>query len=129
MLSKQGVRVRVMILGGDGFCGWPTALHLSQRGHDVLIVDNFARRNADIELEAPSLTPIAPLGTRLAAWRELTGREIGFHRLDVAQDFQELLDLHLRVPARRRRPLRRAARGAVLDEERVAQAVHRLATT
>jgi UDP-sulfoquinovose synthase len=85
--------VRVLILGGDGFCGWPSSLHLSQRGHDVLIVDNFARRNADIELEASSLTPIAPLGTRLAAWRDLTGREIGFRRLDVAQDYYELLEL------------------------------------
>ncbi len=85
--------MRVLILGGDGFCGWPTSLHLSQRGHDVIIVDNFARRNADIELEADSLTPIAPLGTRLAAWRELTGREIGFHRLNVAEDYRELLDL------------------------------------
>jgi UDP-sulfoquinovose synthase len=85
--------VRVLILGGDGFCGWPTSLHLSNRGHDVVIVDNFARRNADIELEASSLTPIAPLGTRLEAWRELTGREIGFHRLNVAEDYRELLDL------------------------------------
>jgi UDP-sulfoquinovose synthase len=87
--------VRVLILGGDGFCGWPTALHLSQRGHDVSIVDNFARRNADIELEASSLTPIETLGTRLAAWRELTGREIPFHRLNVAADYRELLDLLL----------------------------------
>jgi UDP-sulfoquinovose synthase len=85
--------LRVLILGGDGFCGWPTSLHLSQCGHDVTIVDNFARRNADIELEASSLTPIAPLGTRLAAWRELTGREIGFQRLNVADDYGELLNL------------------------------------
>ena len=62
-------------------------------GHDVAIVDNFARRNADIELEAESLTPITPLGTRLAAWRELTGREIAFHRFDVAVHYRELLDL------------------------------------
>jgi UDP-sulfoquinovose synthase len=85
--------VRVVILGGDGFCGWPTSLHLSARGHEVVIVDNFARRNADIELEASSLTPIVPLGTRLAAWRELTGREIRFHRLNVAEDYHELLGL------------------------------------
>jgi UDP-sulfoquinovose synthase len=83
--------VRVLILGGDGFCGWPTSLHLSLRGHDVLIVDNFARRNADIELEASSLTPIAPLGTRLAAWKEVGGREIGFERLNVAEDYDHLL--------------------------------------
>ncbi|MEA2250144.1 MAG: UDP-sulfoquinovose synthase [Solirubrobacteraceae bacterium] len=82
-----------MILGGDGFCGWPTSLHLSACGHDVVIVDNFARRNADIELEAESLTPIRPLGSRLEAWRELTGREIGFHRLDVARDYDELRDV------------------------------------
>jgi UDP-sulfoquinovose synthase len=85
--------VRILVLGGDGFCGWPTSLHLSQRGHDVTIVDNFARRNADIELEASSLTPIRPLGTRLAAWEELTGREIGFRRLNIAEDYRELLDL------------------------------------
>jgi len=85
--------VRTLILGGDGFCGWPTSLHLSSCGHEVAIVDNLARRNADVELEAESLTPIQPLGTRLDAWRELTGREIPFHRLDVAQDYRELLDL------------------------------------
>jgi UDP-sulfoquinovose synthase len=85
--------VQILILGGDGFCGWPTSLHLSEQGHDVFIVDNFARRNADVELEAESLTPISPLGTRLAAWEELTGREIGFHRLNVAEDYAELLGL------------------------------------
>jgi len=85
--------VRVLTLGGDGFCGWPTALELSERGHDVIIVDNFARRNADVELEVSSLTPIAPLGKRLAAWRELTGRQIGFRRLNVAEDFEKLVEL------------------------------------
>jgi UDP-sulfoquinovose synthase len=85
--------LRVLILGGDGFCGWPTSLHLSARDHEVTIVDNFARRNADVELEASSLTPIAPLGTRLTVWRELTGREIGFHRMNVAEDFDRLVAL------------------------------------
>jgi UDP-sulfoquinovose synthase len=85
--------MRILVLGGDGFCGWPTSLYLSARGHDVSIVDNFARRNADIELEAESLTPIRPLGERRAAWRELTGRELGFHRIDVAQQYAELRDL------------------------------------
>jgi UDP-sulfoquinovose synthase len=85
--------LRVLILGGDGFCGWPTSLHLSARDHEVTIVDNFARRNADVELEASSLTPIAPLGTRLSVWRELTGREIRFHRLNVAEDFDRLVAL------------------------------------
>ncbi len=85
--------MRILILGGDGFCGWPTSLHLSACGHEVAIVDNLARRTADVELEAESLTPIRPLGTRLAAWRELSGREIPFHRLDVAADYRELLEL------------------------------------
>ena len=52
--------MRILILGGDGFCGWPTSLHLSASGHDVAIVDNLARRKADVELEAESLTPIYP---------------------------------------------------------------------
>jgi UDP-sulfoquinovose synthase len=85
--------VKVLVLGGDGFCGWPTSLHLSAEGHDVIIVDNFARRNADIELEASSLTPISPMGTRLAAWRLLTDREIGFERFDVAENYHRLLTL------------------------------------
>src|SRR4051812_46830004 len=88
-----GFLLRILVLGGDGFCGWPTALHLSACGHDVHIVDNFARRNADIELEAESLTPIRPLGERRAVWREITGRDIGFHRIDVAQDHAGLLDV------------------------------------
>jgi UDP-sulfoquinovose synthase len=85
--------LRILILGGDGFCGWPTSLHLSACGHEVAIVDNLARRNADVELEADSLTPIKPIGTRLATWQELTGREIPFHRFNVAVNYRELLDL------------------------------------
>lgn len=85
--------MKVLVLGGDGFCGWPTSLHLSRRGHDVVIVDNFARRAADAELQAPSLTPIASLETRLAAWREVSGREIGFTALNVAEDYEELVAL------------------------------------
>jgi len=83
----------ILILGGDGFCGWPTALHLSAAGHDVAIADNFARRNADVELEAESLTPIRPLGVRRTAWAELTGRELAFHRIDVAKEYDMLRDL------------------------------------
>jgi UDP-sulfoquinovose synthase len=83
----------VLVLGGDGFCGWPTALHLSNQGHDVVIVDNFARRTADVELEISSLTPIATLGSRLRAWRELAGRDIAFHRFNVAEDYEHLLAL------------------------------------
>ncbi len=83
--------MRVMVLGGDGFCGWPAALHLSARGHEVHIVDNFARRRADIELETQSLTPIEPMGVRLRAWTEASGRTIEFTTLDVAADYDRLL--------------------------------------
>jgi UDP-sulfoquinovose synthase len=82
---------RILILGGDGFCGWPTALHLSACGHEVAIVDNFARRAADVELGAESLTPIRPLAERIGAWREIAGRGLGFLELDVARDFDGLV--------------------------------------
>jgi UDP-sulfoquinovose synthase len=85
--------LRVLVLGGDGFCGWPTALHLSACGHDVTIIDNLVRRKTDVELEIESLTPIQPIHRRLAAWKEITGREIGFHNLDVAHDFAELVEV------------------------------------
>jgi UDP-sulfoquinovose synthase len=85
--------MKVFILGGDGFCGWPTSLHLSALGHDVVIVDNLSRRAIDLELEAGSLTPIAPMGKRLAAWREVSGRPIRFERLDVAEHYHRLLTL------------------------------------
>ena len=68
--------LRIAVLGGDGFCGWPTALHLSACGYEVTIVDNFARRRADDELGIRSLTPIRTLDERVAAWGDLTGRAI-----------------------------------------------------
>jgi UDP-sulfoquinovose synthase len=89
--------LKILVLGGDGFCGWPTSLHLSRRGHDVVIADNFARRAADAELGAESLTPIASLETRLAAWHEEGGRRIGFCPLNVAEDYDELAGLLLEV--------------------------------
>ena len=91
--SVEAPAKRVLVLGGDGFCGWPTALHLSACGHDVTIVDNFARRGADAELGAESLTPIKSLPVRLAAWREVSGRHIGFERIDIAQDYDRLKSL------------------------------------
>src|ERR1035437_8254319 len=83
--------MRVRVLGGDGFWGWPTALYLSDRGHDVTIVDNLSRRKVDIDLEVQSLTPIRPVGERIAAWREISGREIGFVNLDLAAEYDRLL--------------------------------------
>lgn len=89
--------MRIVVLGGDGFCGWPSALHLSRAGHEVTIVDNLSRRAIDNELEVTSLTPISAMGTRLAAWNELTGAHVDFVRLDVATDYERLLDLLRRV--------------------------------
>jgi UDP-sulfoquinovose synthase len=85
--------MKVLILGGDGFCGWPTALHLSARGWEVVIVDNLSRRNIDNELEVQSLTPIRTMGERIAAWRELTGRTIGFVNMTVGKEFDRLVAL------------------------------------
>jgi UDP-sulfoquinovose synthase len=82
--------MRVLVLGGDGFCGWPTSLYLSGRGHEVTILDNLSRRRIDTELEVGSLTPIAPSGDRLRAWREVSGREIGFVNIDLATEYDRL---------------------------------------
>jgi len=80
----------VVVFGGDGFCGWPTSLHLSRAGYDVVIVDNFSRRWIDAELGAESLTPIGTMDTRLRAWREKTGKLIAVHNIDVSRDFAEV---------------------------------------
>lgn len=77
----------ILVIGGDGFCGWPTALHLSQLGNDVTIVDNLSRRAIDEELGANSLTPIQTMQTRIDAWHETTGKTINFEQVDVALEY------------------------------------------
>ena len=84
--------MKILVLGGDGFMGWPLSLYLSNSGHEITILDNLSRRNIDNELEAGSLTPIRPLGERLRVWRELTGQRIEFLRLDVAAQYDLLAD-------------------------------------
>src|SRR5919106_4028153 len=68
--------MRTLVLGGDGYLGWPTALHLSQAGHDVAVADNFARRQYDHELGVESLVPIETLQNRIRIWRDVSGREL-----------------------------------------------------
>jgi UDP-sulfoquinovose synthase len=85
--------MKIVILGGDGFCGWPTALHLSALGHEIVIVDNLCRRSIDNELAVSSLTPIQPLPDRLKAWHELTGASIQFYNFDVSKHYHRLLTL------------------------------------
>jgi UDP-sulfoquinovose synthase len=75
--------MRIAVLGGDGYCGWATALYLSKQGHDVAIVDNYIRRLWDHELGAQTLTPIRPLTDRVRAWKELTGKTIEIFVGDV----------------------------------------------
>jgi UDP-sulfoquinovose synthase len=68
--------MNILVLGGDGYCGWATALYLSAKGHKVSTVDNFARRQWDHELGVQTLTPIRPLAERLKTWHEVTGNHI-----------------------------------------------------
>jgi len=68
--------MRIAVLGGDGYCGWATALYLSGKGHSVAVIDNFLRRQWDHELGAATLTPIRLLSDRLRAWQKTTGRTI-----------------------------------------------------
>jgi UDP-sulfoquinovose synthase len=82
--------MRVLVLGGDGFCGWPTSLYLSDRGHDITVLDNLSRRKIDVDLEVESLTPIRPIGERIRVWGEVSGREIGFVNLDLATEYDRL---------------------------------------
>src|SRR3954451_10104767 len=76
--------MRISVLGGDGYCGWATALHLSARGHSVAIVDNFMRRQWDHELGVQTLTPIRPLAEHLRVWQQLNGRHIELFSGDVS---------------------------------------------
>jgi UDP-sulfoquinovose synthase len=78
--------MRVLILGGDGYLGWPTAMRFSGRGHDVAVVDNFARRRWVDEMGGDSLTPIVPLNERIEAWREASGKRIQSYVGDLAEE-------------------------------------------
>lgn len=92
----RGTRInsmKIIVVGGDGFCGWPTSLHLSNLGHDVIIVDNLSRRKIDIELEVESLTPIQPISKRLDAWEEVSGRRMIFENIDVSRNYARILNI------------------------------------
>lgn len=75
--------MRIIVAGGDGFCGWPTALYLSNQGHEVTIADNLVRRKIDEELNSNSVIPIVSLEERVAVWKEKTGKEIGIYVGDL----------------------------------------------
>jgi UDP-sulfoquinovose synthase len=95
--------MKILILGGDGYLGWPTAMRFSARGHEVAVVDNFARRRWVAEAGSDSLTPIATLEDRLDAWREAAGKRIepyvgdlseGTFVADVLRDFEPEAIVH-----------------------------------
>ncbi len=86
---------KVFVLGGDGFCGWPTALRLSNEGYDVTIIDNLSRRKIDIDLHCESLTPIQPMDKRLNRWKEITGKVIDFQHIDISLEYDVFLNLIL----------------------------------
>lgn len=84
--------MKVMVLGGDGFCGWPTSLKLANRGHSVMIVDNLSRRRIDTELNSNSLTRIADIDSRITRANILIG-EIDYRFIDIAQQYDEFKTL------------------------------------
>lgn len=75
--------MRVLVIGGDGYCGWATALYLSNKGYEVGILDSLVRRHWDLELCVETLTPIAPIQTRLQRWKDLTGKSIDLFIGDI----------------------------------------------
>ncbi len=75
--------MKVLVIGGDGYCGWATALYLSNRGYEVGILDNLVRRHWDAQLQIETLTPIAPIQARLKRWKELTGKHIDLYIGDI----------------------------------------------
>ena len=84
---------KIFVLGGDGFCGWPTALGLSTEGYEVTIVDNLSRRKIDVELEVGSLTPIKPINKRINTFKKISSKQINFVYLDVAKEYDRLASL------------------------------------
>ncbi len=82
--------MRIAILGGDGFIGWPATLHLSALGHEITIVDNLSRRWIDTELGVQSLTPMDSIQERIRIWREVTGANLHFELIDVAEEYERL---------------------------------------
>jgi len=80
--------MKIAVLGGDGFVGWPTCLHLSGQGHEIHIIDNLSRRWVDTELGVQSLTPMDSIQERMRVWRELGEEPIRFHLIDVAKEYE-----------------------------------------
>ena len=87
----------IIVFGGDGFCGWPTSLALSKVGYNITIVDNLSRRSIDQNMRCESLTPISDIDTRIRVWKEITGNEIKFVNIDVANRYSAIYNLLLEL--------------------------------
>lgn len=85
--------MKIIILGGDGFIGWPLSLDLSKEGHEICIVDNLKRRKIDDELDVSSLTPIKSLDTRISTWKLLTNQNIQCENIDIDKDYLKFQNL------------------------------------
>lgn len=90
-------RKSIVVFGGDGFCGWPTSLHLSASGYDVIIVDNLSRRSIDVELKVGSLTPIASIYDRISKWKEVSGKTIRYLNFNIAEEYEKLLKIVMEI--------------------------------
>lgn len=84
--------LKIIVFGGDGFCGWPASLELASAGHDVLIVDSLIRRDIDQELGVESLTPIQNIHTRIESARKICKGSISFAQIDISVEYDKLLD-------------------------------------
>ena len=82
--------MKIIVLGGDGFCGWASSLRLSSKGHDVYIFDNLSRRKIDKELRASSLTPIKSIYQRIKIWNKINKNKIKFYKIDVSKEILRL---------------------------------------
>ena len=78
--------MRILVLGGDGYLGWPTALHLSRSGYEVAVADNFARRGYDLEMGVGSLVPISSLQRRVECWEDVSGKQIDAFIGDLTEE-------------------------------------------
>ena len=81
--------MRIIVAGGDGFIGWPLSMRLSRDGHEVLIIDNLARREIDEKNGYCSISPIKSMEERLERWKEITGKTIGFKKIDISSEKTE----------------------------------------
>jgi UDP-sulfoquinovose synthase len=84
--------MKVLVLGADGYLGWPTCMHFSERGHEVIAVDNYFRRNAAMEIDCEALIPTPNLLQRIRTWEDITGRKLYGHIGDIT-DYHFLLGI------------------------------------